>query len=70
MLATAQINQLPVPVEEIAISLGADITYEPYDGDVSGMLYRSDEDALIGVGPNASADTTAFQHCPRDWPTL
>lgn len=43
------IDELPVPVEEIAISLDAEIAYEPYDGEVSGMLYRSDRHILIGV---------------------
>jgi Zn-dependent peptidase ImmA (M78 family) len=49
VLEQAGVNELPVPVDQIAIELGAEITYEPYDGDVSGMLYRSDTDALIGV---------------------
>jgi Zn-dependent peptidase ImmA (M78 family) len=43
------VEELPVPVEEVAISLGAEIDYEPYDGDVSGMLYRGDDHTLIGV---------------------
>jgi Zn-dependent peptidase ImmA (M78 family) len=43
------INELPVPVEELAISLGAEIAYEAFDGDVSGMLYRSEGHTLIGV---------------------
>jgi Zn-dependent peptidase ImmA (M78 family) len=49
VLKEAGINELPIPVDQIAVALGADITYEPYDGDVSGMLYRSDTDILIGV---------------------
>jgi Zn-dependent peptidase ImmA (M78 family) len=43
------VNALPVPVEELALALDAEIAYEPYDGDVSGMLYRSDDHTLIGV---------------------
>lgn len=43
-------DELPVDVEDIAIVLGADLQYEPYDGDVSGMLYRYDGGAsVIGV---------------------
>lgn len=49
LLEDEGIDELPIPVEEIAISLGADISYEPYDGDVSGMLYRTDGKSLIGV---------------------
>jgi Zn-dependent peptidase ImmA (M78 family) len=56
VLEDAAINELPVPVEEIAISLGADIAYEAYDGEVSGMLYRADGRALIGV--NSTHATT------------
>lgn len=40
---------LPVPVEDVARRLGAAIDYEPYEGEVSGMLYRSDRHTLIGV---------------------
>jgi Zn-dependent peptidase ImmA (M78 family) len=49
VLADAGIRDVPVPVDEIAISLGADLTYEAYDGDVSGMIYRFDDHAVIGV---------------------
>jgi Zn-dependent peptidase ImmA (M78 family) len=49
VIEEAGIDELPVPVEEIAISLGAEIVYDAYDGDVSGMLYRADGNALIGV---------------------
>lgn len=49
VLKDAKIDKPPIPVEELAISLGAEITYESYDGDVSGMLYRSAEGAVIGV---------------------
>jgi len=40
---------LPVPIEDVARRLGAAIDYEPYEGEVSGMLYRSDGHTLIGV---------------------
>lgn len=49
VLSKAEVDELPVPVEEIAIGLGADLQYETYDGDVSGMLYRYDHGSLIGV---------------------
>ena len=49
VLRAANIDALPVPVDEIARSLGADVTYEAYDGDVSGMIYRYDGHAVIGV---------------------
>jgi Zn-dependent peptidase ImmA (M78 family) len=43
------VEQLPVPVVKIARDLGADVQYEAFDGEVSGMLYREQEGALIGV---------------------
>jgi Zn-dependent peptidase ImmA (M78 family) len=50
LLNDARIVEAPVPVETLAIGLGADITYEPYDGEVSGMLVRGDDGgAVIGV---------------------
>lgn len=61
VLKRAKVKQLPVPVEEIATSLGAEITYEPYEGDVSGMLYRSDEGApLIGVNSTHASTRQRF----------
>lgn len=42
-------SELPVPVERIARYLGAQITYEPFDGEISGMLYRSPGTTVIGV---------------------
>jgi Zn-dependent peptidase ImmA (M78 family) len=49
VLRVANIGALPVPVDELAKRLGIDLTYEAYEGDVSGMLYRQDDRAVIGV---------------------
>jgi Zn-dependent peptidase ImmA (M78 family) len=49
LLEDAAIDSLPVPVVELAISLGVDLRYESYEGEVSGMLYRRDDGAVIGV---------------------
>jgi Zn-dependent peptidase ImmA (M78 family) len=49
LVDTARINQPPVPVEDLAKTLGAEITYESFDGEVSGMLYRDDDRSVIGV---------------------
>jgi Zn-dependent peptidase ImmA (M78 family) len=49
LLADVGIKELPVPVEKIARGLGAKLTYDAYDGEVSGMLYRTDGQSLIGV---------------------
>ena len=49
VLEEAGVDELPVPVEAIATSLGIDLQYESYDGEVSGMLYRHADGAVIGV---------------------
>jgi Zn-dependent peptidase ImmA (M78 family) len=49
VIEECQIVELPIPVERIAASLGAQIAYEAFDGEVSGMLYREKDRALIGV---------------------
>lgn len=42
-------SELPVPVEQIARRLGAQITYESFEGEISGMLYRDSGTTVIGV---------------------
>lgn len=49
LLSAAGISDLPVSVEKVAMSLNAEIAYEAYEGDVSGMLYRTEGHDLIGV---------------------
>jgi Zn-dependent peptidase ImmA (M78 family) len=39
----------PIPVERIAEFLGAELSYRPLEGDVSGLLYRDGDRAVIGV---------------------
>jgi Zn-dependent peptidase ImmA (M78 family) len=49
VLADFGVSEAPVPVEEIARKLGAQITYESFEGEISGMLYRDQGTAVIGV---------------------
>lgn len=42
-------SELPVHAEQIARRLGAQITYESFEGEISGMLYRDRGTAVIGV---------------------
>lgn len=51
VLETYEIVRPPVPVAEIAKRMGFRVVYEPFDGDVSGMLYREqgDDDSVIVV---------------------
>lgn len=41
--------EVPVPVEELARMLGADIRRQPFEGDVSGMLLRDGRRVVIGL---------------------
>lgn len=52
LLSEAKVNKPPVPVERLARLRGAQVRYEPLDGDLSGMLFREGARAIIGV--NAS----------------
>src|SRR6266850_2021791 len=51
LLRKFKIENAPVPVEEIAIKLGANVTYEPFEGqgDISGMLLREKDRIVIGI---------------------
>lgn len=51
LITTNAVQRPPVPVERIAKHAGARIAYEPFDGNISGMLYRvaGAADSIIGV---------------------
>src|SRR5437764_8218104 len=43
------VEEPPVPIELLAHRLGAQITYAPYEGDMSGILFRDADRTIIGV---------------------
>ncbi len=49
LLRELGIDTPPVPVDEIVERLGATISREPFRGGISGMLYRTDARAVVGV---------------------
>ncbi len=49
LLERAGVIGPPVPVERLARMLGATVRYEPFDGELSGLLYKEDGRATIGV---------------------
>lgn len=49
LLETHKVKNPPVPVESIAHSLGVQVRYAPFEGDISGMVYRDGERIIIGV---------------------
>ena len=50
------ISTPPVPVDRIASTLGVRIAYKPFEGDLSGMLYREPNGATVIV---INSDNTA-----------
>jgi Zn-dependent peptidase ImmA (M78 family) len=49
LLAELGIQNTPVPVEEIAKTLGARLAYKPLDEELSGMVYIKEGVPIIGV---------------------
>ena len=43
------VTKAPVPVEDVARKEGAELRYLPYDGDLSGMIFRDETRTVIGV---------------------
>jgi Zn-dependent peptidase ImmA (M78 family) len=60
LIEQAGVTRPPVPVERIAQFLGAQIAYEAFDGDVSGMLYRDANRTLIGVNSSHAPTRQRF----------
>src|SRR6266498_4338044 len=56
LLKDAKIQDIPVPVERIAKQLQARLSFEPFEGNISGMLYRDGKRIVIGVN-SAHANT-------------
>lgn len=60
LLESLKINQIPIPVEEIAHKLNIKISYEPFEGDLSGVLFTDNSDTIIGVNSNESEQRKRF----------
>src|SRR5262245_54180962 len=60
LLRDAKINIAPIPVETLAQKIGASIRYEPFVGELSGMVHRSSSGLIIGVNSMHSANRRRF----------
>ena len=51
VLSDHEVLEPPIPVEEIATRLGAQLSYEPFDGkgELSGVLFREKGRVVIGI---------------------
>lgn len=65
LLKEHTVTTVPVPVEEIAIALGAHVRYSPFDDELSGMIYIKGNNPIIGVNslhhPNRKRFTIAHE---------
>jgi Zn-dependent peptidase ImmA (M78 family) len=60
LLAELRIRRPPVNVERIARSLGTGLSEVPFDGEISGMLYRDGRQVIIGVNPSHGPSRKRF----------
>ena len=50
LLKRGRVKRAPVPVEKLAALLRAEIVFQPFSGEISGIVYRNkDGSAVIGV---------------------
>lgn len=57
LLDKYRVGKPPVPVERIARSEGAQVAFEPFEGELSGMLYRDPNGANVIVVNSLTAKT-------------
>jgi len=60
LLRERGVETAPVPVEDIARSLGTKLVFENFDADLSGILYRGKGAVIIGVNSTHSAKRQRF----------
>lgn len=39
----------PVPVQDLVHQMGIELVYQPFDGELSGILYQEDDHAIIAI---------------------
>ena len=49
LLTKFDVASYPIPIEDLARSLGIRVHYEPFDGDLSGILLRDEDRTIIGI---------------------
>ncbi|MES1197319.1 MAG: ImmA/IrrE family metallo-endopeptidase [Pseudomonadota bacterium] len=60
LLALARVKRAPVPVEKVAELVGADVVYNNFNNEVSGVLIRKNGKPLIGVASEQSKERQRF----------
>lgn len=57
LLQAANVKRTPVPIEDLAELAGAELRYEPFGGQVSGLMHRQHRGRVI-IGVNSSHPVT------------
>jgi Zn-dependent peptidase ImmA (M78 family) len=60
LLEKLGIESSPVPVEEIPELLGAELVFRPFEGEVSGMVYRDEASKVVGVNSSHARNRQRF----------
>jgi Zn-dependent peptidase ImmA (M78 family) len=60
VLTRAGVTEPPVPVEKIANMLGARVVTDDFNNEISGILFRSDAETVIGVAKEQSKTRQRF----------
>ena len=60
ILRRAKAYTVPVPLDKVAKHLGISVNYEPFDGELSGMIAKKGQHAVIGVNSLQSNNRQRF----------
>ncbi|OFZ79440.1 MAG: hypothetical protein A2583_03070 [Bdellovibrionales bacterium RIFOXYD1_FULL_53_11] len=60
LLEKGNIRKAPVPIEKLASELNAIIRYQPFDGEVSGLVHCHERQIIIGVNSNHAETRQRF----------
>ena len=68
LLSDRRVQGPPVKLDAIAKKLGITIKHEPFDDDISGVLYRDPNSTIIGVNSFHHPNRQRVHFGTRDWP--
>src|SRR5688572_23288470 len=60
ILRRAKAYTVPVPLDKVARHLDITVNYEPFDGELSGMIAKRGQSAVIGVNSLQSSNRQRF----------
>ena len=60
LLDSTSVEKPPVPVERVAHLCGVHLRYEPFEGDLSGLLYPENGKIIIGINSRHSKNRQRF----------